>query len=47
MTEHFRWDGLTEKGTLAAPDLYIIKMQYWNSSGKSKQVKKIVGIAKK
>ena len=39
------WDGITEKGTMARPDIYIVKMQFWNLSGKAKSYKKHIGIA--
>ena len=41
------WDGVTEKGNLARPDIYVLKMQYWNLSGKTRSFKRHVGIARK
>ena len=42
--EHFLWDGISEKGNLAPPDIYIVKMEYWNAKGSRKVLRRIVGI---
>jgi hypothetical protein len=42
--ECFRWDGDTDKGSRATPQIYVVKLQYWNISGKKKNQIKAVGI---
>jgi hypothetical protein len=42
--EHFLWDGISDRDNLAPPDLYIVKMEYWNANGNRKVLRKIVGI---
>jgi hypothetical protein len=42
--ECFRWDGDTDRGSRATPQIYVIKLQYWNVSGKKKSITKAVGI---
>lgn len=40
----FLWDGTDEGGLLAPSGLYVVKLQYWNLSGKRKSSKKVVGV---
>lgn len=40
----FCWDGLTDSGILAPPDLYIAKFQYWNFNGESEKKMKVIGL---
>ena len=42
--EIFLWDGVSDKRYRVPPDLYIVKMDYWNLNGKRKTVKKTVGV---
>jgi len=42
--EHFIWDGISNRGNLVPPDLYLVKMEYWNANGKKKVLRKTVGI---
>jgi gliding motility-associated-like protein len=42
--EVFLWDGVSEKNYKVPPDLYIIKMNYWNLNTKRKAIKKTVGV---
>ncbi|MEG1555601.1 MAG: lamin tail domain-containing protein [Bacteroidales bacterium] len=42
--EHFIWDGINDNGMLTSPNLYIVKLQYWNLTGKKKTIKKVIGI---
>ena len=42
--EVFLWDGVSEKNYRVPPDLYIVKMEYWNLNSKRKTVKKTVGV---
>jgi gliding motility-associated-like protein len=42
--EVFLWDGVSEKNYRIPPDLYIVKMEYWNLNGKRKTIKKTVGV---
>jgi gliding motility-associated-like protein len=44
MNEVFLWDGISEKNYRLPPDLYIVKMEYWNFNGKRKTIKKTVGV---
>jgi gliding motility-associated-like protein len=44
LNEVFLWDGVAEKNYRAPPDLYIIKMDYWNLNTKRKTIKKTVGV---
>jgi len=44
LNEVFLWDGISEKNYRVPPDLYIVKMDYWNLSAKRKTIKKTVGI---
>ncbi|MDR3048137.1 MAG: lamin tail domain-containing protein, partial [Bacteroidales bacterium] len=39
-----RWDGNTEAGGLVSPDLYVVKVECWNLSGKRKTILKSVGV---
>lgn len=40
----YLWDGTDENGHLAPPDLYIVRMQYWNLSGKKRSKQAVVGL---
>lgn len=40
----FQWDGTDQNGQLAPPDLYIIRLTFWNLSGKRKTIKRVVGV---
>jgi len=40
----YLWDGTDENGHLASPDLYIVRMQYWNLSGKKRSKQAVVGL---
>jgi len=42
--EIFLWDGVSENNYRVPPDLYIIKMDYWNLNTKRKTIKKTVGV---
>jgi gliding motility-associated-like protein len=42
--EVFLWDGVSEKNYRISPDLYIVKMEYWNLNKKRKTIKKTLGI---
>jgi len=42
--EVFLWDGVSEKSYRVPPDLYIVKMEYWNLNAQRKTVKKTVGV---
>jgi hypothetical protein len=42
--EVFLWDGVSEKNYRIPPDLYIVKMEYWNLNTKRKTIKKTVGV---
>jgi flagellar hook assembly protein FlgD len=42
--EVFLWDGVSEKSYRLPPDLYIVKMEYWNLNKKRKTLKKALGI---
>jgi len=42
--EIFLWDGVSEKNYRLPPDLYIVKMEYWNLNSKRKTIKKTVGV---
>jgi len=44
LQEVFLWDGVSEKKYRVPPDLYIVKMEYWNLSAKRKTIKKTVGV---
>jgi len=43
-SELFLWDGVSDKNYRVPPDLYIIKMEYWNLNTKRKTIKKTVGV---
>jgi len=43
-TEVFLWDGVSDYNYRVPPDLYIVKMEYWNLNTKRKTVKKSVGV---
>ena len=40
----YLWDGTDENGHLAPPDMYIVRMQYWNLSGKKRSKQAVVGL---
>jgi gliding motility-associated-like protein len=42
--EIFLWDGISDKNYRVPPDLYIVKMEYWNLNTKRKTIKKTVGV---
>jgi len=42
--EVFLWDGVSEKNYRVPPDLYIVKMEYWNLNTKRKTIKKTIGV---
>ena len=42
--EVFLWDGVAEKNYRLPPELYIVKMDYWNLNNKRKTIKKTVGV---
>jgi len=42
--EIFLWDGVSDKNYRVPPDLYIIKMEYWNLNTKRKTIRKTVGV---
>jgi len=42
--EVFLWDGVSDKNYRVPPDLYIIKMEYWNMNTKRKTICKTVGV---
>jgi len=42
--ETFLWDGIAEKNYRVPPDLYIVKMEYWNLNTKLKTIKRTVGV---
>jgi hypothetical protein len=42
--EIFLWDGVSDKNYKLPPDLYVVKMEYWNWSTKHKTIKKTVGV---
>jgi gliding motility-associated-like protein len=44
LNEVFLWDGVSEKSYRVPPDLYIVKMEYWNLNTKKKTIKKSVGV---
>jgi len=44
LNEVFLWDGVSDKNYRVPPDLYIIKMEYWNLSTKRKTIRKTVGV---
>ncbi|MCL2289555.1 MAG: lamin tail domain-containing protein [Bacteroidetes bacterium] len=44
LNEIFLWDGVSEKSYRVPPDLYIVKMDYWNLNTKRKTIKKTVGV---
>jgi gliding motility-associated-like protein len=45
LNEVFLWDGVSERNYRVPPDLYIVKMDYWNLNTKRKTIKKTVGVA--
>jgi len=45
LNEIFLWDGVSEKNYRVPPDLYIVKMEYWNLNTKRKTIRKTVGVA--
>jgi len=42
--EVFLWDGVSDKNYRVPPDLYVIKMDYWNLNTKRKTIRKTVGV---
>jgi hypothetical protein len=44
LNEVFLWDGVSDKNYRVPPDLYIVKMEYWNLNTKRKTIKKTVGV---
>ena len=40
----FLWDGTDETGRRAGPALYVVKLSYWNLSGKRHCLRKVVGL---
>lgn len=42
----FRWDGTDDNGTLLPSNSYIAQIQWWNLSGKSKRVRRVVSVFK-
>jgi len=44
LNECYVWDGVTDDQFLAPPDLYVVRMQYWNANGKTKCIKGAVGV---
>ena len=41
---HYLWDGTDENGHLVPPALYVVRMQYWNLSGKKRSEQAVVGL---
>ncbi|MDR2972853.1 MAG: lamin tail domain-containing protein [Bacteroidales bacterium] len=44
LNEIFLWDGVSDKKYRVPPDLYIIKMEYWNLNTKRKTIRKTIGV---
>jgi len=44
LNEVYLWDGVSEKNYRVPPDLYIVKMEYWNLNSKRKTIRKTVGV---
>ena len=44
LNEVFLWDGVSDKNYRVPPDLYIVKIEYWNLNAKRKTIRKTVGI---
>jgi len=44
LKEVFLWDGVSDKNYRVPPDLYIVKMEYWNLNSKRKTIRKTVGV---
>jgi len=42
--EIFLWDGVSDRNYRVPPDLYIIKMEYWNLNTQRKTIRKTVGV---
>ena len=40
----FLWDGTDETGRRAGPALYVVKLSYWNLSGKKRNKQAVVGL---
>jgi hypothetical protein len=40
----YLWDGTDEDGHLASPGLYVVRLQYWNLSGKKRNRSRVVGL---
>ncbi len=40
----YLWDGTDEDGHLASPGLYVVRLQYWNLSGKKRSRSRVVGL---
>lgn len=40
----FLWDGTDESGKRMGPALYVVKLSYWNMSGKKHSLRKVVGL---
>lgn len=43
---HYRWDGTDDRNVPLPSDLYVAVIQWWNGNGKTKSVRKSVGIVK-
>jgi gliding motility-associated-like protein len=42
--EVFLWDGVSDRNYRVPPDLYVVKMEYWNLNTKRKTIRKTVGV---
>ncbi|HXK74299.1 MAG TPA: lamin tail domain-containing protein [Bacteroidales bacterium] len=45
--ETFIWDGTTDKNRKAPPNLYLVRLQYWNLNGKAKHKHAAVGLVER
>lgn len=45
--ETFIWDGVTDKNQKAPPNLYLVRLQYWNLSGKTKHEHAVVALVER
>ena len=41
----FRWEGLDDQNQLLPSGMYVVMIQYWNLSGQSKRIKRVLSIA--
>ena len=40
----YLWDGTDENGRKMPPSLYVVKLSYWNLSGKKRSKQAVVGL---